>query len=111
MAKSPNFIEYDKDFIQDNFISCEKEICKRLDWNFHQSTPYHFLENLLQQGIYLKGDLVNEKSVFTNPKNSLAPSPREFVKAGKNNNRKHTRSNRAYSYNRSEAFSRNYGKL
>lgn len=52
MNQSKYFIEYDKDFVQENFVSCEREICKRLDWNFHQITPFHFFESLVSQGIF-----------------------------------------------------------
>lgn len=52
MANSKYLKNYDCDFTQFNFISCEKEIWKRLDWNFHQMTPFHFLENLVNQDIF-----------------------------------------------------------
>jgi hypothetical protein len=52
MNRSKYFGAYERDFVQSNFISCEKEICKRLEWNFHQMTIFHFFENLVSQGIF-----------------------------------------------------------
>ena len=58
MKSSKYLKQYDVDFVHNNFISCEKEICKRLDWNFNQSTVFHFYSNLKNQGIVLKTDQV-----------------------------------------------------
>lgn len=58
MEKSQYFKNYDTDFAQWNFISCEKEICKRLNWNFNQTTPYHFFESLVNQGILKPKDKI-----------------------------------------------------
>lgn len=55
MIKSKYLDNYDKDFVQTNFIACEREICKKLNWNFHQITPFHFFENLLNQGLFEVG--------------------------------------------------------
>ena len=55
MYGSKYMVNYDKDFVQNNFISCEKEICKRLNWNFHQLTPFHFFQNLVSQGVFEEG--------------------------------------------------------
>lgn len=52
MDRSVYFRWYDKDFYQWNFISWEREIWKRLDWNFNQLTPYHYFESLINQGIF-----------------------------------------------------------
>ena len=50
--------DYDTDFSQWNFISWEKEIWKRLYWNFNQSTSFHFFENLIFQGILKPKDRI-----------------------------------------------------
>ena len=63
MDNSFYFEEYDKDFTQWNFVSWEKEIWKRLDWNFNQSTSYHFFENLVNQGIFDKDEKVGSNSL------------------------------------------------
>lgn len=55
MIKSKYLDNYDKDFVQTNFIACEREICKKLNWNFHQITPFHFFENLVNQGLFEAG--------------------------------------------------------
>ena len=47
MKESPNIGHYDKSFTENDIIDCEKKICECLNWNLHQYTPYHFLENYL----------------------------------------------------------------
>lgn len=75
MDKSKYFWDYDTDFAQWNFISWEKEIWKRLDWNFNQSTSFHFFENLILQGILKPNDKIGLIPINDQMQNILMPSP------------------------------------
>lgn len=75
MDKSKYFWDYDTDFAQWNFISWEKEIWKRLDWNFNQSTSFHFIENLILQGILKPNDKIGLIPINDQMQNILMPSP------------------------------------
>lgn len=58
MMRSKHFIQYDTDFANNNFVSCEKEIWKRLNWNFNQLTSFDFFEWLTKIGIVFKSDKI-----------------------------------------------------
>lgn len=90
MDRSVHFRSYDKDFYQWNFIAWEREICKRLDWNFNQLTPYHYFESLISQGIFKPHeglDLADAKTQITQlnsvtPSSALSMYPVNFNRAG-----------------------------
>lgn len=61
MDHSRYISHYDRTFLEEDIIACEKNICKRLKWNFHQYTPFHFLQVLMDQGIVSSSDLIYKK--------------------------------------------------
>lgn len=58
MHCSPYVSHYDNSFDVEDMKCCEKNICNRLSWNFHQYTPYHFMQVLFDQGTSSDKDVV-----------------------------------------------------
>ena len=90
MDRSIYFRWYDKDFYQLNFISWEREIWKRLDWNFNQLTPYHYFESLINQGIFKSNGALdlNDAEPYLTHLNSATPKSAFTIFAAKCENKK-----------------------
>mmetsp|Transcript_1319 Transcript_1319/g.1431 ORF Transcript_1319/g.1431 Transcript_1319/m.1431 type:complete len:335 (+) Transcript_1319:36-1040(+) len=58
MFSSSWISQYDNRFDENDMIACERNICKKLEWNFHQYTPYHFVKTLLAIGVVSKGESI-----------------------------------------------------
>ena len=60
LETSPYLSQYENKFQENDILGWERSIWRRLNWNFHQFTPYHFLQTLLEIGITQKEDYIQD---------------------------------------------------
>lgn len=83
LSTSPYLCQYDSKFQEIDIIDWERSICKRLDWNFHQFTSYHFLQLFLEMGVTQNGDFIQDYCWTENSiadRGDISSDPRNLTK-------------------------------